>query len=53
MANCLGKYIGKLVQQGDIKGLQPSSQPPTCFHGQFVNDTIFMGKAEVREARNI
>ena len=53
MADCLGRYIGKLVFQGDIKGLHPSSQPLTCCHGQFVDDTIFMGKADVKEATNL
>ena len=53
MTDCLGRYIGKLVSQGDIKGLQPSSQPLTCSHGQFVDDTIFMGKVDVKEARNL
>ena len=53
MADCLGRYIGELVQQGVIKGLQPSSQPLTCSHGQFVDDTIFMGKYEVNEARDL
>ena len=53
MADCLGRYIGDLVLKGDIKGLQPSSHPLICSHGQFVDDTIFMGKSEVREARNL
>ena len=33
MADCLGRYIGKLVLDGDIKGLQPSSQPLIFSHG--------------------
>ena len=53
MADCLGRYIGKLVLQGNIKDLRPSSQPLTCSHGQFFDDTIFMGKVEVKEARNL
>ena len=53
MANCLGRYIGDLVQRGIIKGLQPSSHPLICSHGQFVDDTIFMGKSEVKEARSL
>ena len=53
MADCLGRYIGDLVQQGVIKGLQPSSQPLTCYHGQFVDDTIFMGKSKVNKVRNL
>ena len=53
MADSLGRYIGKLILQGDIKVLQPSSQPLTCSHGQFVDDTIFMVKDEVKEARNL
>ena len=44
MADCLGRYIGQLVLEGEIKGLQPSSQPLICSHRQFVDDTIFMGK---------
>lgn len=53
MANCLGRYIGDLVQKGVIKGLQPSFQPLICSHGQFVDDTIFMGKSKVNEAKNL
>ena len=53
MANYLGRYIGDLVQKGIIKGLQPSSHPLICSHGQFVDETIFMGKAEVKEAKNL
>ena len=53
MAECLERYIGKLVLQGEIKGLQPLSQPLICSHGQFVDDTTFMGKVEVREDRNL
>ena len=53
MAEYFGRYIGNLVSQGDIKGLQPSSHPLICSHGKFVDDTIFLGKAEVREARNL
>ena len=53
MVDWLGSYIGKLFLDGDIKGLQSSSQPLIYFHGQFVDDTIFMGKDDVREARNL
>ena len=53
MVDCLGRCIGDLVQRGVIKGLQPSSQPLIFSHGQFVDDTIFMGKFEVKEARNL
>lgn len=53
MADCLGRYIGKLVCLVEIKGLRPSSHPLICSHEQFVDDTIFLGKAEVREARNL
>lgn len=53
MADCLERYIGDLVHKGVIKGLQPSSQPLICSHGQFVDDTFFMGKSEVKEARNL
>ena len=53
MADCLGRYIRDLVQKGVIKGLQPSSHPLTCSHSQFVDDTIFMGKSKVNEARNL
>lgn len=41
------------MHKGVIKGLQPSSHPLIFSHGQFVDDTIFMGKYEVREARNL
>ena len=52
MADCLGRHIGDLVNRGVLKGLQPSSHPLVYSHGQFVDDTIFMGKAEMKEARN-
>lgn len=52
MTYCLGRYIGKLVLKGEIQGLQPSSHPLVCSHEQFVDDTIFLGKDDVREARN-
>ena len=53
MADCLGRFIGDLVHRGLIKGLQPSFHPLIFSHGQFVDDTIFMGKVEVKEARNL
>ena len=53
MVDFLGRYIGDLVQKGVIKGLHPSSQSLIFSHGQFVDDTIFMGKSKVNEARNL
>ena len=53
MADFLGRHIGDLVNRGIIKGLQPSSHPLVYSHGQFFHDTIFMGKAEVKEAKNL
>lgn len=53
MTDCLGRYIGDLIQRGVIKGLQPSSHPLICSHGQFVDDTIFMGKFKVKEVRSL
>ena len=53
MADCLGRYIENLVSLGEIKGLWPSSHPLICSHEQFMDNTIFVEKVEVREARNL
>ena len=53
MADFLGRYIGNLVSLGVIKGLQPSYHPLIFSHEKFVDDTIFLGKDEIREARNL
>lgn len=53
MADSLGRYIGKLVLKGEIQGVRPTSQPLLCSHEKFVDDTIFKGKFDVREARSL
>ena len=53
MADFIGRFIGILVLKGEIQGVRPTSQPLLCSHEKFVDDTIFMGKADVREARSL
>ena len=38
---------------GDFFGLKPSSKELIFLHQQFVDDSIVMGEASVRNARNI
>ena len=38
---------------GDFVGLKPLSEELICSHQQFVDDSIVMGEALVRNARNI
>lgn len=49
MVDSLGRYIEKLVLRGEIQGLRPSSHPLIFSHEKFADDTIFLGKANVRE----
>ena len=50
---CLGRFVEKMVHMGDFVGLNPSSKVLICLHQQFVDDSIFMGEASIRNARNI
>ena len=43
----------KMVNMGDFVGFNPSSRALICLHQQFVDDSIVMGEALVRIARNI
>ena len=52
MAECLGRYIKHLNAQGSIHGLRPSSFSNASSHEQFVDNTILMGIAMVKEARS-
>lgn len=42
-----------MVCKGDFVGLYPSSSALVCLHQQFVDDSVVMGEASVRNARNI
>ena len=42
-----------MVFVGDFVGLRPLSKDLTCSHQKFVDDSIVMGEAFVRNARNI
>ncbi len=42
-----------MVVKGEFFGLSPSSSALVCSHQQFVDDSIVMGEASVRNARNI
>ena len=43
----------KMVNVGDFFGLKPSSKELIRLHQQFVDDSIVMGEASVRNVRNI
>ena len=45
--------MNNMVVKGDFVGLSPSSSTLVCSHQQFVDDSIVMGEASVRNARNI
>ncbi|XP_059068591.1 uncharacterized protein LOC131859080 [Cryptomeria japonica] len=53
MAECLGRYIRKLVEKGEFCGLKPSSADQVCSHQQFVDDSIIMGKASVQDSGSL
>ena len=53
MLDSLGTYIGKMVLRGEIQGMRPTSHLLICSHEHFVDDTIFLGKTNVREARSL
>ena len=53
MVECLGRFVEKMVMMGDFVGLNPSSTALIFLHQQFVDDSIIMGEASVRNARNI
>ena len=53
LAECLGRFVEKMVMMGDFMGLNPSSTTLICSHQQFFNDSIVMGEASVRNTRNI
>ena len=45
--------MSNMVVKGDFVGLSPSSSTLVFSHQQFVDDSIVMGEASVRNARNI
>ena len=45
--------MNNMVVKGDFVGLNPSSFALVCSHQQFVDDSIVMGEALVRNTRNI
>ena len=53
MVECLGRFVEKKVFVRDFFRLKPSSEELTCYHQQFLNDSIVMGEASIRNARNI
>ena len=50
---CLGRFVNNIVVKGDIISLNPSSSSLVCSHQQFVDDSIVMGEASMRNARKI
>ena len=53
LAEFLGRFMNNMMVKGDFVGLSPSSSALVCSHQQFVDDSIVMGEASVRNARNI
>ena len=45
--------MDNMVLKGDFVGLNPSSIALVFSHQQFVDDSIVMGEASVKNARNI
>lgn len=50
---CLGIFIGKLVEKGEFCGLKPSLVDQVFSHQQFVDDSIIMGKSSVKDSRSL
>lgn len=53
LAECLGRFIFKNVEDGNLKGLKPSSSNVVYSHEQFIDDFITMGEATIMEAKNM
>ncbi|XP_059075419.1 uncharacterized protein LOC131875341 [Cryptomeria japonica] len=53
MAECLGRFIGKLVEKGEFRGLKPSLADQVCSHQQFVDNSIIMGNYFVKDSRSL
>lgn len=53
LAECLGIFFARMVLNGDFVGLNPSSLALVCYHQQFVDDSIVMGEASVKNARRL
>ena len=53
MAEFLGRYVEKMVTLGEFVGLGPSFKNLTFSRQRFLDDSIVMGEASVRNARNI
>lgn len=45
MAKALGRMIKKFWEDQEIKGIVPTTNCIAMIHHQFVDDTIFIGKA--------
>ena len=52
LAECLGRFVDNMVLKGDFVGLNPSSSTLIFSHQKFVDDSIVMGEASMRNARN-
>ena len=51
LAECLGRFVDNIVLKGDFVGLNPSLLVLVCSHQQFIDDSIVMGEASVKNAR--
>ena len=53
LAKCLGRFVDNMVLKGEFLDLNTSSSILVCSHQQFVDNSIVMGEASVKNARNI
>jgi hypothetical protein len=53
MAEGLGRYIKRAIQEGSLKGLPLHNVTPTPSHSQFVDDTLLMNSPTAKEAQKI
>jgi len=51
MTEAFGRFLKKANQIGIIKKIKPSQNSPPMTHHQFVDNTILIGKASIKEAR--
>lgn len=53
MAKCFGRFIDRMVQKGEFVDLRPSSKDQIYSHANFVDDSIVLGEATIKNAWDI
>lgn len=53
MVESLGRLIQRFVNFGCMSGLAPSSANLVCSHQQFVEDSLLLGQASIKESKAI